>query len=105
MVQEDLPLWYEDTSFIPEKSEVAEKEVDIYIASMTEEQLHNSGEEHSREKGPESIENEHDDITVEFSVNTPGESNSKSETNRDAHQKVDCRHDNKFGDDLTRNGS
>ncbi|KAL1831204.1 hypothetical protein ACET3Z_000855 [Daucus carota] len=105
MVQEDLPLWYEDTSFIPEKSEVAEKEVDIFIASMTEEQLHNSGEEHSREKGPESIENEHDDITVEFSVNTPGESNSKSETNRDAHQKVDCRHDNKFGDDLTRNGS
>lgn len=102
--REESHLWFEDTSFMLDKSGDAGKELDIFMVSATTEQLHNSGEEHSREKRPESIENEHAAIN-NASTGDDNESHMKSEANKDADQKVDCYNNNKSGEDFTSTGS
>lgn len=112
---EDSHLWLEDTTFMLDRSEDAGKELDSFMVSVTKEQMHNSREEHVREKRSESIGNQHaannnhstgdDNVSVENSVNTFNESNLESEANKDAHQKVDCYNNNKSSEDFTRTES
>ncbi|KAK1397506.1 hypothetical protein POM88_007369 [Heracleum sosnowskyi] len=95
-----------------DKSDDAGKELGIFMVSPTKEQLQNSGEELAREKGPESIENQHaafnipgsrdDNVSVDNIVDIFNESHLESETNKNAHQKVDCYNSNKSDEDFTR---
>lgn len=114
MDEEESDLWFEDASYMLDKSEDAGKVLD-FSGFPIEEQLQSSGEEHTREKGPESIGNQHaaskdprtggDNISVQNSVGTLNESYLESEANKDAHQKVDCCINNKFNEDFTRTES
>lgn len=104
---EESQFWFENSD--------AGKELDIFMVSPTKEQLQNSGEEHAREKGPESVENQHaafnnpstgdDNVSVENSVGALNESHIESEANKNAHQKVDCYNNNRSDEDFTRTES
>ncbi|KAK1366974.1 hypothetical protein POM88_042535 [Heracleum sosnowskyi] len=103
---------FKSSSFMLDKSEDAGKELGIFMVSPTKEQLQNLGEELVREKGPESIENQHaafnipgsgdDNVSVDNIVDILNESHLESETNKNAHQKVDCYNSNKSDEDFTR---
>ncbi|KAK1371334.1 hypothetical protein POM88_037426 [Heracleum sosnowskyi] len=106
---EESCLW---SSFMLDKSEDSGKELDIFMVSPMKEQLQNSGEKHAREKGPESIANQHaafnnpstgdDNVSAENSIGTLNESHLESEANKNAHQKVDWYNSNKSDEDFTR---